>query len=86
LPHSALVLAAAENDATDMIAATGARRRYDAFAILAPIQAFNLLQIWFDAGVLKFVDSLDYQARAAACDRRSRYRRLVPRVPFSCWD
>jgi hypothetical protein len=55
LPHSALVLAAAENDATDMIAATGARCRYDAFAILAPIQVFNLPQIWFDAGIGHFI-------------------------------
>src|SRR5262249_46359217 len=42
LLHFALVLAAAENDATDMIAAAGARCRYHAFAVLAPIQAFNL--------------------------------------------
>jgi hypothetical protein len=45
-----------------MIAATGARCRYDAFAILAPIQVFNLPQIWFDAGALKLVDSLHHQA------------------------
>jgi len=39
LSYFALVLTAAENDASDTIAAAGARRRYDAFAILAPIQA-----------------------------------------------
>src|SRR4051794_17831768 len=55
LSYFALVLTAAENDASDTSAAADARRRYDAFAILAPIQAFNLPQIWFDAGVLKLV-------------------------------
>jgi len=60
LSHFALVLAAAENDAPDTIAAADTRRRYDAFAILTPIQAFNLPQIWFDTGVLKLVDRLDH--------------------------
>src|SRR5262249_22058844 len=57
-----LVLAASQNDATDMIAAAGARRRYDSFAVFAPIQAFNLPQIWFDPGVLKLLDRFDHQA------------------------
>src|SRR5262249_62278380 len=62
LSHFALVLAAAENDASDVIAAAGACRRYESFAVLAPIQAFNLPQIWFDAGVLKLLDRFDHQA------------------------
>ena len=62
LPHFAVVLAATKNDAADMTAATSARCRYDAFAILAAIQPFNLPQIWFDAGVLKLFDRLDHQA------------------------
>src|SRR5215831_8410207 len=62
LSHFALVLAAAENDAPDTIAAAGARCRYDAFAVLAPTQAFNLPQIWFDTGVLKLLDRLNHQA------------------------
>src|SRR6516164_3350821 len=62
LLHFALVLAAAKNDTADMIAAASPRCRYNAFAILAPIQAFNLPQIWFDTGVLKLLDRLDHQA------------------------
>src|SRR5262249_2267250 len=62
LSHFALVLAAAENDASDVIAAAGACPRYESFAVLAPIQAFNLPQIWFDAGVLKLLDRFDHQA------------------------
>src|SRR6516162_2975153 len=62
LSHFALVLAAAKNDASDTIAAAGACRRYDPFAVFAPIQAFNLPQIWFDPGVLKLLDRFDHQA------------------------
>jgi hypothetical protein len=61
LSHFALVLAVAENDTSDMIAAAAACRRYESFAVLAPIQAFNLPQIWFDAGVLKLLDRFDHQ-------------------------
>ena len=60
LSHFVLVLAASQNDATDTIAAAGARCRYDSFAVLAPTQALNLPQIWFDTGVLKLVDRLDH--------------------------
>ena len=48
-------------EAFNVIAAAGARCRYDAFAILALIQAFSFPQIRVDAGVLKLVDSFDHQ-------------------------
>ena len=61
--HFLIVLAAAQHDAADLIAAAGARRRHDRLAILAPIEAFDLPEIRLDAGVLQLADGLDHQAR-----------------------
>src|SRR5215470_16492553 len=61
--HFLIVLAAAENDATDPVAAGRPGRRYNLLAIVAPIETLNLPQIRFDAGVLELVDGLDHQAR-----------------------
>ena len=64
ISHLLIVLAAAENDATDPVAAGGPGRRYNLLAIIAPIEALNLPQIRFNAGVLELVDGLDHQARS----------------------
>src|SRR6202040_737392 len=61
--HLLIVLAAAENDATDPIAAGHPGRRYNLLAIVAPIETLNLPQIRFDTGVLELVDGFDHQAR-----------------------
>src|SRR6476661_834501 len=61
--HFLIILAAAENDATDPIAAGRPSRCYNLLAILAPIETLNLPQIRFDAGVLELVDGLNHQAR-----------------------
>ena len=58
-----IVLAAAENDATNPIAAGRPSHCYNLLAILAPIETLNLPKIRFDAGVLELADSLDHQAR-----------------------
>src|SRR5215475_3583410 len=61
--HFLIVLAAAENNATDPVAAGRPRRCYNLLAIVAPIETLNLPQIRFDAGILELMDSLDHQAR-----------------------
>src|SRR5919106_4599980 len=62
LPHFPVVLAAAENDAADLVAAARPRRRHDRLAILAAIETFDFPQIRIDAGVLELADGLDHQA------------------------
>src|ERR1700720_1404517 len=61
--HFLIVLTAAENDATNPIAASRPGRCHNLLAILAPIETLNLPKIRFDAGVLELADSLDHQAR-----------------------
>src|SRR5260221_1908579 len=62
VPHFAIVLAAAENDATDPVTTAGPRRRDDRLAIFAAIEAFDFPQIRFDAGGLELANGLDHQA------------------------
>jgi hypothetical protein len=51
--HLLIVLAAAENDAIDPIAAGRPGRCYNLLAIVAPIETLNLPQIRLDAGILE---------------------------------
>src|SRR5262249_25123734 len=61
--HLLVVLAAAENDATDPSTASRPGRCHNLLAIAAPIETLNLPQIRFNAGVLELVDGLNHQAR-----------------------
>ena len=59
--HFLVVLAAAQNDAADSVPAVSARGGHDLFAVLAPVQSFDLPNIRLDAGVLKLHDGLHHQ-------------------------
>src|SRR5215510_8553353 len=63
LAYFPIVLAATKNDTGDMMAPTGACRRHDALAILAPCEPFDLPQIRIDAAVLELMNGFDHQAR-----------------------
>src|SRR4029077_4303306 len=56
LMHLGVVLAAAEDDAADLVAPAATRRSHHLLAILAPVEAFDLPEIGFDAGVLELLD------------------------------
>src|SRR6185369_4179422 len=61
VPHLRMVLAAAKNDAADLVAAAGSRGRHDRPAILAAIKALDLPYVRIDAGILELADGLDHQ-------------------------
>jgi hypothetical protein len=62
VPDLPVVLAAAENDAADVVTAAIPRCRHDALAVLAAIEALDFPHIRIDAGILELADRLDHQA------------------------
>jgi hypothetical protein len=54
--HFSVILATAENDATDLSAPVASGSRNDRLTILATIESFDFPDIRFDAGILEISD------------------------------
>ena len=59
-----IVLTPTQNDTTDLCAAVPARSSHNPFAVLVPVESFDLPYVRLDACVLKLLDGLRHQQGA----------------------